>query len=112
MKLRSLTLLMKPTELWFSVASIWEINIKVALGKLPLPEPIDSYISSRIVQLKARSLGITALHALRAGALPLHHRDPFDRMLIAQTQIEDMMLVSADSTFNQYDVSILWAANS
>ncbi|WP_289501438.1 hypothetical protein [Gloeocapsopsis sp. IPPAS B-1203] len=43
--------------------------------------------------------------------LPLHHRDPFNRMLIAQTQIEDMMLVSADSTFNQYDVSILWAAN-
>ncbi len=99
-------------ELWFSVASIWEMSIKVAINKLHLPEPIDSYISSRMVQLGARSLQITAPHALRAAALPLHHRDPFDRMLIAQTQMEDMMLVSADSMFNQYDVSILWAASS
>ncbi|WP_425445549.1 type II toxin-antitoxin system VapC family toxin [Tychonema bourrellyi] len=60
-----------------------------------------------------RSLEITAPHALRAAALPLHHRDPFDRMLIAQAQIEDMTLVSADSMFKQYsDITILWAANS
>jgi PIN domain nuclease of toxin-antitoxin system len=49
---------------------------------------------------------------LRAAALPLHHRDPFDRMLIAQAQVEDMTLVSADLTFNQYEVSLLWAASS
>ena len=71
-------------DLWFSVASVWEIGIKVAIGKLPLPEPIDHYISSRMLQLGARSLEITATHALQAAALPLHHRDPFDRMLIAQ----------------------------
>ncbi|MBD2413711.1 twitching motility protein PilT [Nostoc calcicola FACHB-389] len=100
-------------DLWFSVASIWEIGIKVAIGKLPLPEPIDSYISSRMVQLGARSLEITATHALRAAALPLNHRDPFDRMLIAQAQSGDMTLVSADAMFRQYsDVSILWAASS
>jgi PIN domain nuclease of toxin-antitoxin system len=100
-------------EVWLSVASIWEMGIKVAIGKLPLPEPIDSYISSRMVHLGARSLEISATHALRAAALPLHHRDPFDRMLIAQAQSEDMMLVSADAMFRQYnDVSILWAANS
>jgi PIN domain nuclease of toxin-antitoxin system len=100
-------------ELWFSVASIWEMGIKVALGKLPLPEPIDNYISTRMRQLDVRSLEITATHALRAAALPLHHRDPFDRMLIAQAQIEDMTLVSADAMFKQYaDVSILWAAKS
>jgi PIN domain nuclease of toxin-antitoxin system len=100
-------------DLWFSVASIWEIGIKVAIGKLPLPEPIDSYISSRMVQLGAQSLEITATHALRAAALPLHHRDPFDRMLIAQAQSGDMTLVSADAMFRQYsDVSILWAASS
>lgn len=99
-------------ELWFSVASIWEMGIKVAIGKLPLPEPIDTYISTRMIQLDVRSLEITALHALRSAALPLHHRDPFDRMLIAQAQIEEMTLVSADSTFKQYrDISILWAAN-
>ncbi len=100
-------------ELWFSVASVWEIGIKVAIGKLLLPEPIDSYISSRMMQLGAQSLEIRATHALQAAALPLYHRDPFDRMLIAQAQLEDMTLVSADAMFRQYsDVSILWAANS
>lgn len=100
-------------DLWFSVASVWEIGIKVAIGKLPLPEPIDRYISSRMLQLGARSLEITATHALQAAALPLHHRDPFDRMLIAQAQLEGMTLVSADAMFRQYsDVSILWAAPS
>lgn len=99
-------------ELWFSVASIWEIGIKVAIGKLPVPEPIDSYISSRMMELDMQYLEIRASHALKAAALPLHHRDPFDRMLIAQAQIEDMTLVSADSIFNQYsDVSILWAGD-
>lgn len=99
-------------ELWFSVATIWEIGIKNALGKLPLPEPIDSYISSRMVQLGVQYLEIRAPHALRAAALPLHHRDPFDRMLIAQAQIEDMTLVSADSMFQQYsDISILSTGN-
>ena len=100
-------------ELWFSVASIWEIGIKVAIGKLPLPESSDSYIASRMGQLGMRSLKITATHALRAASLPLHHRDPFDRMLIAQAQVEDMTIASADAAFKQYsDVSILWTANS
>ena len=98
-------------ELWFSVASIWEIGIKAAIGKLPLPEPPDSYISSRMGQLGVRALEIRATHALRAAALPLHHRDPFDRMLIA-AQLEDMTIVGADAVFKQYsDASILWAAN-
>ncbi|MBD2564238.1 MULTISPECIES: type II toxin-antitoxin system VapC family toxin [Nostoc] len=99
-------------ELWLSVASIWEIGIKVAIGKLPLPDPLDSYISSRMAQLGMRSLEITASHALQAAALPLHHRDPFDRMLIAQAQIEEMTLVSADSMFNKYDISLVWATKS
>jgi PIN domain nuclease of toxin-antitoxin system len=100
-------------EVWFSVASVWEIGIKVAIGKLPLPEPVDSYIASRMGQLRARSLEISATHALRAAALPLHHQDPFDRMLIAQSQSQDMTIVSADAMFGQYrDVFILWAAHS
>ncbi|AFY73637.1 hypothetical protein Syn7502_01577 [Synechococcus sp. PCC 7502] len=100
-------------EVWFSVASVWEMGIKVAIGKLPLPEPLDSYISSRMVQLGARSLDISVNHAIQAAALPLHHRDPFDRLLIAQAQIENMTIVTADNMFSQYqDISILWAANS
>ncbi len=96
-------------EVWFSVASIWEMGIKVAISKLPLPEPIDTYISSRMVQLGAQSLEIPATHALQSAALPLHHRDPFDRMLIAQAQVEDMTLTSADNVVREYKgVSILW----
>jgi PIN domain nuclease of toxin-antitoxin system len=97
-------------DVWFSVASVWELGIKVSIGKLPIPEPIEDYVSTRMTQLGARSLEITVSHALRVAALPLHHRDPFDRMLIAQAQLENMTLVSADSMFNQYEVSLLWAA--
>lgn len=97
-------------EVWISLANVWEIVIKVAIGKLPLPESIDHYFPSRMIQIKGRSLEITASHALKAAALPLCHRDPFDRMLIAQAQAENMMLVSADSVFRQYDVLLLWAA--
>lgn len=98
-------------ELWLSVASVWEIGIKVAVGKLPLADPLDEYISIRMAQLGVRSLMITAPHALQSATLPLHHRDPFDRMLIAQAQVEAMTLVSADSIFNQYEVSLIWATN-
>ncbi|MDZ8238096.1 MAG: type II toxin-antitoxin system VapC family toxin [Nostoc sp. ChiQUE01a] len=99
-------------ELWLSVASVWEIGIKVSIGKLPLPDPLENYISSRMTLLAMRSLEIRASHAIQTAKLPLHHRDPFDRMLIAQAQIEEMTLVSADSMFNQYDVSLIWAAKS
>jgi PIN domain nuclease of toxin-antitoxin system len=93
-------------ELWFSVASIWEVGIKVALGKLPLSEPVERYIPSRMTLLGTKSLEIQAAHAIRAAALPLHHRDPFDRMLVAQAQVEGMTIVSADAILSQYDVSI------
>lgn len=63
-------------------------------------------------EIGARSLEITSVHAIRAAALPQYHRDPFDRMLIAQAQIEEMVLVSSDSIFKQYDASILKAAKS
>lgn len=99
-------------EVWFSVASVWEMGIKVSIGKLPLPERIDDYVSTRMTQLGAKSLDITASHALQVAALPLHHRDPFDRMLIAQAQVEDLTLVSSDSAFSQYEVPLLWAASS
>jgi PIN domain nuclease of toxin-antitoxin system len=99
-------------ELWFSVASVWEMGIKVAIGKLPLPEPLDSYTSSRMVKLGTKYLEITASHALRTATLPLHHRDPFDRMIIAQAQMESMTLMTADSMFKEYqDTTIFWAGS-
>jgi PIN domain nuclease of toxin-antitoxin system len=95
-------------EIWFSVASVWELGIKVGLGKLPLPEPLDRYLASRMQQLGARSLEIRADHALQAGGLPLHHRDPFDRMLIAQAQVEGMTIVTSDRMFELYKVEVIW----
>jgi PIN domain nuclease of toxin-antitoxin system len=83
------------------------MGIKVAIGRLPLPEPVGEYVSTRMTQLGARSLNITSAHAVQALMLPLHHCDPFDRMLIAQTQLENMRLVSADSMLQQYDVALL-----
>jgi PIN domain nuclease of toxin-antitoxin system len=96
-------------ELWLSVASVWEMGIKVTLGKLALPEPLDSYLPSRMAQLGVRSLDIRAAHALQAAFLPLHHHDPFDRMLIAQAQVEQMALVTSDSQLKLYEVPLLWA---
>jgi PIN domain nuclease of toxin-antitoxin system len=96
-------------ELFFSVASAWEIAIKVGIGKLPLPEPVDIYVASRMRRLGAKSLDIVFPHVCKVATLPLLHRDPSDRILLAQAQIEQMTLVTADGILAQYDVSLLWA---
>jgi PIN domain nuclease of toxin-antitoxin system len=101
-----LSSLPKEDELFLSAASSWEISIKFHLGKLPLPEPPARYVLSRLNGLK--SLPITHGHALTAGELPLHHSDPFDRLLIAQARLEGMTLLTADTNFAKYDVAVLW----
>jgi PIN domain nuclease of toxin-antitoxin system len=97
---------------YLSAASTWEIVIKVALGKLHLPEPPGKYIPSRMAALDVLSLPVEHSHALRVFHLPPHHRDPFDRILIAQAQTESLILLTADRSFAAYDVDILWAARS
>jgi PIN domain nuclease of toxin-antitoxin system len=87
-----------------SVASLWEIAIKATLGKLDAPEDLPA----RVEQLGFYLLSITADHALRVRQLPLHHRDPFDRMLIAQAQVERLPILTADSMFDAYDVMAVW----
>lgn len=83
-----------------SAATAWEISIKKALGKLDSPEDL-----SKALQVNNfRHLEITIDHATRAGALPRHHDDPFDRMLIAQAQVEQLTIVTHDSWFRAYDV--------
>jgi PIN domain nuclease of toxin-antitoxin system len=96
-------------QLFFSVASTWEIAIKVGIGKLPLPEPVNIYVASRMRRLGAKSLDIVFSHVCQVATLPLLHRDPFDRILLAQAQIEKMTLVTADEILNQYRIDILWA---
>ncbi len=95
-------------ELYLSAASSWEISIKSALGKLPLPEPPAQYVPKRMAAQGIRPLPITHTHALAVSDLPVHHSDPFDRLLIAQAQLEGMVLLTADSAFKPYGVEIVW----
>jgi PIN domain nuclease of toxin-antitoxin system len=97
------------TELYLSAASAWEIAIKAALGKLQLPMPAARYVAERTAANRLRSLPITAGHALTAGALPPHHRDPFDRLLLGQAIVEELPLLTADRQMGAYDAPLRWA---
>jgi PIN domain nuclease of toxin-antitoxin system len=97
------------TDVLVSAASAWEIGIKHALGKLPLPEPPASFVTSRIGASGCELVDITAEQALGAAALPSHHRDPFDRLLIAQSQLLRVPLCSGDRAFDPYEVDLLWS---
>jgi PIN domain nuclease of toxin-antitoxin system len=96
------------TEVLLSAASSWEIAIKYKLGKLPLPEAPLTYVPSRMAASGCTGLAVEHAHVLRAGQLPLHHRDPFDRVLIAQAQILGTPVVSCDPAFAAYEVELLW----
>ena len=95
-------------ELYLSAASAWEISIKAALGKLRLPESPISYVPTRLTKQGIRPLPIFQQHALAVCELPTHHTDPFDRLLIAQAQLEDMVILTADSVFEKYKVGVMW----
>jgi PIN domain nuclease of toxin-antitoxin system len=95
-------------ELYLSAASSWEIAIKFALGTLALPKPPSQFIPKATGSLGIRSLDITHFHSLTAGELPPHHRDPFDRMLIAQARMENMVLLTADRTLLKYEVKTMF----
>jgi len=88
-----------------SAATVWEIAIKIQAGKLRTPGPFDEALAASQFQ----TLPITAEHALVAGGLPAHHRDPFDRMLVAQARVESLTLVTRDRVLAEYGVEILWA---
>jgi PIN domain nuclease of toxin-antitoxin system len=93
----------------FSAVSALEIAIKFSIGKLQLPEPPEIYVPSRVSTLSLVMLPVFLSHALQVAVLPHHHRDPFDRLLIAQSQIERVPLMTADATFVKYDIEIIWA---
>ena len=96
-------------DLYLSAASAWEIAIKYAIGKLRLPQPPAALITQWMAEVRMGALPVLHAHALRAGELPPHHRDPFDRLLIAQAQIEGLTLLTADRQFAKYDVPVHWA---
>lgn len=95
------------TELFLSAASAWEIAIKYQLGKLSLPVPPADYVRTRCAELGVEPLSVTVEHAGTVATLPMHHKDPFDRMLIAQAATEDLTVASLDPVFSRYHVRCL-----
>lgn len=96
-------------ELLLSAASSWEIAINYGLGKLPLPQPPGVYVPSRMASSGTVGLAVEHAHALRVAELPPLHRDPFDRLIVAQAQIEGVAILTADPQVAAYDVTIIEA---
>ncbi|HJQ39819.1 MAG TPA: type II toxin-antitoxin system VapC family toxin [Thermoanaerobaculia bacterium] len=97
------------TEIVFSAASVWEIAIKSALGKLRVSPADGESIFDVIDDQALIPLPILHSHARRVASLPHHHHDPFDRLLIAQGQIENLPVMTADEQFLRYEIEIIWA---
>jgi PIN domain nuclease of toxin-antitoxin system len=95
-------------EIYLSAASSWEIAIKVKLGTFRLPEAPGPYVRSRLAKQGIHPLSIAQDHALRVYDLPLHHADPFDRLIIAQAIDEEMTILTSDRAFAKYSVEVVW----
>jgi PIN domain nuclease of toxin-antitoxin system len=94
--------------IFLSVSSAWEIAIKYKIQRLNLRKAPDLYIPDCVTQYDLKLLNVELGHVTKAGALPLHHQDPFDRLLIAQAQLEDLIIVTPDQAFAAYEVEKLW----
>lgn len=93
---------------WLSSATVWELGIKTAIGRLSLPVPLRELVRRAVVDGSLRVLDVTPEHALRASELPMIHKDPFDRMLIAQAMTERFTLATRDRKVEGYEVATLW----
>jgi PIN domain nuclease of toxin-antitoxin system len=95
-------------ECFLSLASCWEMGIKSSLGKLLLAKPLERFIMEQLAANSFRLLNIDLSHAGTVEKLPFHHRDPFDRLLIAQAMMDKLTIISADRIFADYGVTVLW----
>lgn len=102
------TLSRTPEVVYVSAASLWEMAIKIKLGKLKMPDPFGAYVLRQIQINRLEILPIHAPHVLETMNLPPHHRDPFDRLLIAQARTEELTLISGDEALRAYEVKICW----
>ncbi len=91
-----------------SIATFWELSIKISLGKLTLPDAIARYFSDQMMENGFRQMDIQLSQIERCAALPFHHRDPFDRILAAQALEGDLSIVSRDPVFSRYGVKRIW----
>jgi PIN domain nuclease of toxin-antitoxin system len=95
-------------DVLLSVASLWEIAIKVSIGKLTLAEPYATFIPAQLARNEIELLPLQLPHLSMVASLPFHHRDPFDRMLVAQATVEGVPIISIDAAFDMYGVECLW----
>jgi PIN domain nuclease of toxin-antitoxin system len=95
-------------DCFLSIASCWEMAIKASLGKLKLPNPIERFVSEQLRVNDFKLLAIDIRHVAKTEKLPFYHRDPIDRLLIAQALTEKLTIVAADNNFKKYGVKILW----
>lgn len=105
---RAKSLLESDNDLLLSVASLWEIAIKLSLGMLSLPQPFKPFVDQQLSVNAIDILQIETAHLQVVSTLPFHHRDPFDRLLIAQARVEDLAIVSADAAFDAYSIERRW----
>jgi PIN domain nuclease of toxin-antitoxin system len=97
-----------PADLSLSIASFWEIILKIQSRKLNFPRPAGPYVLSKLAENRIECLPVTIDHLLALEGLPMHHRDPFDRILIAQSLEENLPIVTSDPWFSQYPVEVIW----
>jgi PIN domain nuclease of toxin-antitoxin system len=96
------------SRLYLSVVSAWEMMLKVGTGKLKLPSAVAVYIPARLAHYRIEALPLSLDHVLAAETLPLHHRDPFDRMLVAQAEVERLPILTHDAQIRRYGIETLW----
>jgi PIN domain nuclease of toxin-antitoxin system len=108
LSLAAKTLMESEVDLLLSVASLWEIAIKVSIGKLDLPKSFDLFVPEQLQINEIEVLPIELLHLSVVASLPLYHRDPFDRLLISQSMVEELLIISTDKVFDQYGVNRSW----
>jgi len=100
----------KKNIIYLSVASSWEIAIKYYIGKLPLTEPPWKFVPKRLARDSISALPIESMHALHVAELPLHHKDPFDRLIISQSIQDGIPIMTVDKQFESYEAEIIWAS--
>ena len=95
-------------EVYFSAVSAWELSIKIRLGRLTIEEDLEPFIIKQLAENNFSTLSITIFHSIYTSKLPDIHKDPFDRMIVAQAQVEDLSIISKDKNIKKYKVPVIW----
>jgi PIN domain nuclease of toxin-antitoxin system len=98
----------RANEFVLSAVTVWEVAVKASMGKLAVPGPVPEFFAEARRELGLLPLTVTDVHCLRVGELPWHHRDPFDRLLIAQSLVEGVPILTHDRRIRTYDLEVIW----